>query len=1510
MKHIYKNIFVLSILILLISVFNTEIVSAKSTSYSFSSDSSQSRTGSLTIPNLVHVTSTTVRNPQGYYAGNVYHSYSGNTVNLSVSNGDAVSWSTNSGSYVDEKTMTGSQTVSDMINFPSSIYVGTNFFDNLPDWYSYRGYTGTLYPDNSTLQQILLGSKEVTGQLTDSYSDIYGYKTYSRLTKYVYSGSPADSKTVSTSQYVYGLCGMTNSQKMSYLSQSYSSGGYTGTLYAYDVSPPCFDPLPAGSTISYSGTVTKPDTQEYRYRGTVYKYNYKMNYVGKIYKTIYYSYNTNHKYAYDVTVNYLDNLPPEVSLNGVNGIYSEKTGSNVFSVSGSVTDREGSISSIKYKIGSKTGTLASNISSGSSWSGTVTVDGNVPEGNQTLYVWADDGTENGNGSSYIGVGGGSTNNMKTTTVKIDKTAPSLSYTLSPSSWTTGNVDIIPSASDSVAGVREVTDRFTVTSNGTYSYSGTDNVGNTSVANASVTNIDRSPPTITFNKESNNTYSKSQSVTVNITDTRDGTNVGSGVKESYYVWTNSNEFPTSGFTSMSPGQSVSTPSGTTDHYYLHVKSVDNLGQESRKTSSGTFYVDNTVPIKGSVSLDNGSKEGTINAIVSGASDLNVGLTESTAYRFTATDSVGLKVISDWTSSNYKFSGLKGNEDYKVTYEVRDTLGNTVQNNEAKEITTMSYNASSLSNKVVTPSSIAYNINEGNNVGGGTVQGSLYKVYAKDNSGKVVGDISDYSTNLTNRTINSLETNTPYSIWVSVKNKEGIVTEPDMKLINVVYTGAKLPGLNLEDITSNSTKFSIKSNGNTNETQYYIERATNNSFTSGLTVISNWSTSLDVNSTGLSAGTNYYYRIKARNNDKVETSWSETYNFKTVSSKPSTLQVSVGNYNDSSNTASMNISWSTVVGADKYYIYRDNVKIGEVTSDKLSFVDNVSKFNKSYSYEVSVWNDLGDSASKSFRDIKESERSSKVARVSRAKDMTDLKLNQMNSTTAYFDIVTSNLNEVEPQYYMEVRNKGTNTVVKTSSFSNVITNRPIAGLSYGVAYEIWMKSRNSENVENPLVKVVDEFWMNRKPEIDLKLEDVSNGLVDATTNAVYSKVKGYDFIQVRGQVLDRDIIPVGDPLVLRYTVKNSSGTIVNGYNNILVDTITATGSWQDIKTSKGQLINIPLNNNLTEGYYTIEVTATDDQGEVAKGEAKFLVDTSLPKGNLINQSSNKDFGVNLKIEGLDGSIAGLENKAYLLQQKINEGSFNTIEDYSNKTTYDISYDKVSESNTKFSYQALIKDKGGNVLTTNEVEYISAINLVLKDEYFNKEIPSTLEIEWTKALEKTDGLQIEIYRNGNLTAIVDEGSKFEDKELDYERDYTYEFIVVGKDKDGNRLESTKTKVVYRTGHPILIVDAPEKVYKTLFSNTVRTTITAEFKQGGNLIINHDDVRGRVSNNFLLGANIKNKIELELDVKKGMLVPIRFILDKNGLQEIVDKEIIVEEVTPVIKNISPQDYVNKYKN
>ncbi|WP_368262611.1 GBS Bsp-like repeat-containing protein [Clostridium disporicum] len=149
-------------------------------------------------------------------------------------------------------------------------------------------------------------------------------------------------------------------------------------------------------------------------------------------------------------------------------------------------------------------------------------DGTVVTGSSTTYTVSSNGTYTfkvtDNAGNIL------THNVSVT--KIDKAGPVISQSLTPNTWTNGNVTITLTVTDAGAGLKEIhmpngtvvsnsTASYTVSKNGAYYFKAVDNLGNETVLPILVTNIDVKAPSLNINNNQNWT---NQDVQINITGT--------------------------------------------------------------------------------------------------------------------------------------------------------------------------------------------------------------------------------------------------------------------------------------------------------------------------------------------------------------------------------------------------------------------------------------------------------------------------------------------------------------------------------------------------------------------------------------------------------------------------------------------------------------------------------------------------------------------------------------------------------------------------------------------------------------------------------------------------------------------------------------------------------------------------------------------------------------------------------------------------------------------------------
>ena len=168
------------------------------------------------------------------------------------------------------------------------------------------------------------------------------------------------------------------------------------------------------------------------------------------------------------------------------------------------------------------------------------------------------------------------------------------------------------------------------------------------------NFDNEAPMITLESDTNTTWSKTASVTVTLSDSRTGLASGNSIK---YGWSTSNTTEPEAYTTAtidySKGDTTTTftanASGLTGKYYLWVvpetfKDMAGNNNTTAIQSTGTFYMDNTAPVIGSVTGSTATgNTGTVSG--SSISDSESGIK---GY-YVSTNSTEPTVESSWTDS---------------------------------------------------------------------------------------------------------------------------------------------------------------------------------------------------------------------------------------------------------------------------------------------------------------------------------------------------------------------------------------------------------------------------------------------------------------------------------------------------------------------------------------------------------------------------------------------------------------------------------------------------------------------------------------------------------------------------------------------------------------------------------------------------------------------------------------------------------------------------------------------
>ena len=201
-------------------------------------------------------------------------------------------------------------------------------------------------------------------------------------------------------------------------------------------------------------------------------------------------------------------------------------------------------------------------------------------------------TSNGAGTLYVYDNAWNNAGRGYNVTNIDKTAPTWTVTYSPSGWTNGNVTVTIICSDSASGCNMVwiatwsrswnNYSKTFTSNTSSSITIRDNVGNTRSVTYTVSNIDKTGPSVSADNASTTWENSLLPITLSIIDWG-----WSGITIKKYRWNNSNCWSWINFNN---GQVINAPWQWTNVLYLCARDT----AWTNNTWSWTYKYDSVIP----------------------------------------------------------------------------------------------------------------------------------------------------------------------------------------------------------------------------------------------------------------------------------------------------------------------------------------------------------------------------------------------------------------------------------------------------------------------------------------------------------------------------------------------------------------------------------------------------------------------------------------------------------------------------------------------------------------------------------------------------------------------------------------------------------------------------------------------------------------------------------------------------------------------------------------------------
>ena len=864
-----------------------------------------------------------------------------------------------------------------------------------------------------------------------------------------------------------------------------------------------------------------------------------------------------------------NNQSPTITITqpSPNSPFSAVSGYNTINIAGTVTDADsGDILKTYYRIDSTSGTgtqFGSNITANGSAqaiAGTINVS-SLSEGVHNIYFWVED--DKGGKSAETSV-----------PIKIDKTAPTVTFgtngNTTPAKSQSTTVTVTDPTSNGVA-TSVSTRQYQWTTSSTFPTAGTwtnfssgatltqpngngdyylhikavDAVGNTRQATSNKFVLDNTAPTVSLTHNHPDlivrdadtvtitaTFNEPMKATPKITIANVGiTNVNMTMGANNKIWTYTWDVPSS-----YNGVAVVTVSGTDlagNAYSGSDKltfTVDNIAPTLTISSPSATQVKNGTNVTYTITYDGAdtvtlatgnitlNKTGTANGTVT-VSGTGTASRTVTISNITGDGTLGISIAAGTASD------IAGNTSAAVGPSTTFTVDNTAPTANVPTVTAISNDSIKIEPNAIDPTT------------GGVAVGLHATPYTLNRDGV------DIATNQSGAyTDTGLEVNTAYTYKYKAKDK--LNNESNYSTEITRYTLANVPSLSLDSSDQTSISGNIDINGNPSYTETYIERSTASDFSIDIEVVKTWSTDTNFEDTGLQPGKTYYYRVKARNGDNIETAWSDSVSKITIPNTPNAPTVTA---NDDS--TKMNISWTNIEGATEYILYRDGTEI--YRGNSTTYEDNELAPNTAYAYTLKAKNESG-----------ESPEGSSETKYTRANNPLSIIVTGKTSSTATLDITNDPLNTNIPEIMVEARKKESGEVVGTSPYSTQLTDRLINGLENNVEYEIWAKVKNNDGVENDYYMAIDSVYSNFKPEISLTNHD---------EDFIISETEGSNTISLTGKAYDKD----NEGLVIKATID----TVEKAFN---IETAPVTEpdednwilTWNAAEIAEGEYTNITI------------------------------------------------------------------------------------------------------------------------------------------------------------------------------------------------------------------------------------------------------------------------------------------------------------------------------------------------
>lgn len=716
---------------------------------------------------------------------------------------------------------------------------------------------------------------------------------------------------------------------------------------------------------------------------------------------------------------------------------------------------------------------------------------NTGDGQWYLHVYA---SRNNGNSKY----------MHSSVVNLDNTAPQLTLTPSVTGWVNTPVNITAAINELHPGTitnpeksstTATTTTFSANTNDTYSFTAIDQAGNSTTKSIIISNIDNTPPAITLSENGSGDSWLDMARTVVSVDDED-----SGIHSFEYVWDNNPGTPGNDWQTYN-GTTTFLSDNTSGNRYLHIRATDVAGNGS-VLNSLPFKVDNVKP---ELTLNYTNPGGWTNADIT----VNVSASKTTGQlldKIILPDDTKIPATSGTASGTFTIT-----QNGLYSFSAIDLAGNITEKeilvtNIDKEVPVLEY---SLSNDEWTNGNVILTLslydnnspiydNEGRNIGYGTSGG----IQINENDGgftaynAVITKTISENTTLNYEAKDALGNTIKQSINITNIDKG----KPTVTTSNNNYnwqTANFQVGLTFSDVEE----------GVVAVREYAVTYST-----STPSSYSEVTGSINFSSEGI-----FYLHYKAvdfAGNEK--TGYFGPYKLdKTAPSDFSPIASNIG----SSDITITGTSSDDVSGlhATESYRFAINGNYGDWQTGNQFHYSSLT-LNANYSFKMMAKNNAGLTTE-----------TSTINKYTLALDPT-VAVASAQSTQLKFDVQHNATNQSVPYCYYELKKAGagaTGPNIQMLSWTNT-TSLTFSGLTAGTHYELWVTTRNQNNVENQKFLAVSDAVTNRPP---------------AATNESYTIYKGHTLTVTGKGVLANDTDPDGNVLsaVLQTSINAAAGTL---------------------------------------------------------------------------------------------------------------------------------------------------------------------------------------------------------------------------------------------------------------------------------------------------------------------------------------------------------------------------------